>query len=49
MLLLPILLPTICGIIAGLVPAFKKDETRRVLVLAALAGTLGVTAWQIFT
>ena len=46
--LLPILLPTVCGMIAGLVPAFRKDETRRVLVLAALLGTLGITAWQIF-
>ena len=48
MLLLPMLLPTACGIIAGLVPVFKNDGTRRVLVLAALAATLGVTGWQIF-
>ena len=48
MLLLPILIPTVCGIIAGLVPVFKKDETRRVLVLATLAATLAVTGWQIF-
>ena len=48
MLLLPILIPTVCGIIAGLVPVFKNDGTRRVLVLAALACTAGVTGWQIF-
>ena len=48
MLLLPIVIPTVCGIIAGLVPAFRKDETRRLLVLASLLVTLGVTAWQLF-
>ena len=48
MLLLPILIPTVCGIAAGLVPAFRKDETRRVLVLATLAVTLAVTGWQVF-
>ena len=48
MLLLPIVIPTVCGIIAGLVSAFRKDETRRLLVLASLLVTLGVTAWQLF-
>ena len=46
-LLLPIFLPMIGGIIAGTVPAFKKDDnTRRLLVLATLAATLGLTVWQ---
>lgn len=48
MLLLPILVPTVCGILAGVVPAFRKDGTRRLLVLAALLATLGITAWQVF-
>ena len=48
MLLLPIVIPTVCGIIAGLVSAVRKDETRRLLVLASLLVTLGVTAWQLF-
>ena len=48
MLLLPIVIPTVCGIIAGIAPAFRKDETRRLLVLASLLVTLGVTAWQLF-
>ena len=43
MLLFPILVPTVCGIIAGTVPAFRKDETRRLLVLAALLATLCIT------
>ena len=49
MLLLPILIPTICGIIAGLVPVFRKDETRRLLVLAALACTLAAAFLAAFT
>lgn len=49
LLLLPILLPTAGGICAGLVPVFRNDKTRRVLVLAVLAVTLGVTGWQVFT
>ncbi len=48
MLLFPILVPTVCGIIAGTVPAFRKDEIRRLLVLAALLATLCITAWQVF-
>ena len=49
MLLLPILIPTACGIIAGLVPVFRKDETRRLLVLAALACTLAAAFLAAFT
>ena len=49
MLLLPILIPTVCGIIAGVVPVFRKDEVRRLLVLAALLGTLAATALEIFS
>ena len=48
MLLLPILVPTVCGILAGVVPTFRKDETRRLLVLATLLAVLGITAWQVF-
>ena len=48
-LLLPILIPTVCGIIAGVVPVFRKDEVRRLLVLAALLGTLAATALEIFS
>ena len=46
-ILLPILAPTACGLAAGLIPAFRKDSARRILVLAALAVTLGLTAWQL--
>ena len=49
MLLLPILIPTACGIIAGLVPVFRKDEIRRLLVLAALACTLAAAFLAAFT
>lgn len=47
-LLLPIFLPMIGGIAAGTIPAFKKDDNkRRLLVLATLAATLGLTVWQV--
>ena len=47
LLLLPILIPTVCGILTGVVPAFRDDKTRRIPVLATLAVTLGVTIWLV--
>ena len=46
LLLLPVLVPTVCGILTGVIPAFRDDKTRRIPVLFVLAATLGVTLWQ---
>ena len=47
LLLLPVLVPTVCGILVSAIPAFRDDKTRRIPMLAALVLTLGVTVWQL--
>lgn len=46
-LILPVLIPMLCGLAAGLLPALKDEKARKAFVLAALGMTLLLTAWQL--
>lgn len=48
MLLLPVLFPTLAGLGLGAIPALKKENTRRLYVVAALAVELAVTILCVF-
>ena len=47
--LLPLLFPVVCGLLTGLLPAFREDRNLRKIALLSLAGTLLLTLWQAFS